>query len=188
MFNVMSKTAATRLAKRLARRLFAIGAFFAAAVIAGCGGGGGVSYDPIVVEQGSIDSVDGYATAVGFGEEAVEQTLDDSDLLDQRAIYFEFDSSVLTEGGEAVAAAHARFVLETDSAVILEGHSDERGTREYNLALAESRAKSVAGVMQAFGVPAGRIRTVSYGEERPAALGHDESAWRLNRRVEIIYP
>ena len=71
--------------------------------------------------------------------------------------------------------------------IILEGHADERGTREYNLALGEDRAKSVGNVLQALGVSLNRIQTVSYGEERPVALGSDESSWSLNRRVEILY-
>jgi peptidoglycan-associated lipoprotein len=70
---------------------------------------------------------------------------------------------------------------------VLEGHADERGTREYNLALAEDRAKSVANMMNALGVDAARIETISYGEERPVAFGHDEAAWKKNRRVEILY-
>ena len=71
--------------------------------------------------------------------------------------------------------------------ITLEGHADERGTREYNLALGERRAKAVSSMMEALGVASSRIQTVSLGEERPVALAHDEEAWQLNRRVEIIY-
>ena len=69
----------------------------------------------------------------------------------------------------------------------MEGHSDERGTREYNLALGERRAISVRQFMSLLGSPGQQLRTISYGEERPAASGHNEEAWALNRRVEIIY-
>jgi peptidoglycan-associated lipoprotein len=70
---------------------------------------------------------------------------------------------------------------------VLEGHADERGTREYNLALGERRANSVSQIFQSLGVPADAIRTISYGEERPVSMGQDEGAWSLNRRVEILY-
>ncbi|MDD5274204.1 MAG: OmpA family protein, partial [Methylovulum sp.] len=71
--------------------------------------------------------------------------------------------------------------------ITLEGHGDERGSREYNIALGEQRAKSVASIMKIQGVSESQISVVSYGEEKPAAFGNDESAWELNRRVEINY-
>jgi len=71
--------------------------------------------------------------------------------------------------------------------IILEGNSDERGSREYNVALGEQRARSVANMMKAQGVSDSQLQTVSYGEEKPAAMGNDESAWEQNRRVEIVY-
>jgi len=71
--------------------------------------------------------------------------------------------------------------------VTLDGHTDERGTREYNLALGDQRAGTVRSFLLAEGVPNGRSRTMSYGEERPLAPDHDESAWALNRRVELVY-
>ncbi len=109
-------------------------------------------------------------------------------LLETRVIHFEYDSSVLTSEGEAVVHAHAQYLVNSGTVgLILEGHADARGTREYNLALGESRAKSVAQVMQALGVSAERIQTISYGEERPIAVQSDENAWGSNRRVEILY-
>ena len=72
-------------------------------------------------------------------------------------------------------------------AVVLEGHADERGTREYNLALGEQRGGVVAELFQGLGVDSSAIRVISYGEERSVALGHDEDAWAMNRRVEILY-
>jgi peptidoglycan-associated lipoprotein len=71
--------------------------------------------------------------------------------------------------------------------VILEGHADERGTREYNLALGERRANAVQQLLVLQGVAQSQIQVISFGEERPVALGHDGEAWRLNRRVEILY-
>ncbi len=171
--------------------------------IAGCGGGAAVN-DQVVVEEQAIHGTAGEAgtaeaSATGLGgdvgtdAEGLEQSgqsdqSNDGDLLARRVIYFEYDSSIMSAEGEAVVQAHARYLNGVSNVrIILEGHADERGTREYNLALAEDRAKSVADVLAALGVGANRIQTVSYGEERPVALGHDDSAWGLNRRVEILY-
>ena len=105
-----------------------------------------------------------------------------------RTIYFEFDSSEVSESGRATIEAHARYLAERSGALItLEGHADERGSREYNIALGERRAEAVRRLMTLLGASDPQIRTISYGEERPAAGGHDESAWGLNRRVEIVY-
>jgi len=109
------------------------------------------------------------------------------DLLSQTRIYFDYDSSMLTAEGQAIAEAHAHFLAGNNVSIVLEGHTDERGTREYNLALGERRAKAVADVFMALGIDPARIETISYGEENPVAEGHDESAWQLNRRVEIRY-
>jgi peptidoglycan-associated lipoprotein len=147
----------------------------------------GVAVDDASMGQGgSVSSsglgADGGTGGTGFGAAG------EGDPLSKRVIYFEFDSSLLSPEGQAIAEAHANYLISNPGvSLVLEGHADERGTREYNLALGEDRAKSVAQFMQVIGVQSGRIRTVSYGEERPVALGHDESAWGLNRRVEILY-
>ena len=165
--------------------------FFAGAVIAGCGGG--TTQGPEVTEITTGTVGDANATGLGGADDTSGQDFEqigsaDADPLDQRVIYFNYDSSILTLKGEAVVRAHAGYLNGApDVQIILEGHADERGTREYNLALAEDRAKSAANLMQALGVGSGRIQTISYGEERPIALGHDESAWGMNRRVEILY-
>lgn len=110
------------------------------------------------------------------------------DMLSQTRIYFAYDSSELDAESQAVAEAHAAFLRDNSSIkAVLEGHADERGTREYNLALGERRAQTVADVFYALGVSGANVEIVSYGEENPVAEGHDDSAWRLNRRVEIRY-
>ncbi len=116
------------------------------------------------------------------------QGVDANDPLGKRVIYFDYDSAELTFDGEAVAQAHGQYLADHPNVFItLEGHADERGTAEYNLALAEDRAKVVSQIMGVYGVALDRIQLVSYGEERPVALSHDEAAWALNRRVEIVY-
>ncbi|NOX77189.1 MAG: peptidoglycan-associated lipoprotein Pal [Gammaproteobacteria bacterium] len=132
--------------------------------------------------------------ATGEGLEAANASfqgdpLDDPDsLLAKRVVYFEFDRSDVSEEFQATVTAHAEYLTShSDASLTLEGHADERGTREYNIALGERRAIAVQRLLTLQGVAASQMRTVSYGEERPAALGHDEEAWRLNRRVEFIY-
>lgn len=106
----------------------------------------------------------------------------------QRVIYFEFDSSEIRAEFVDVIAAHGRFLAGNASIrVRLEGHSDERGTREYNIGLAERRAQTVKRALALQGVQDAQVATVSYGEERPAAAGSDENAYSKNRRVEIVY-
>ena len=108
--------------------------------------------------------------------------------LQERVIYFEYDRSEIQEQYRAVIEAHANFLSQNPQrTVTLEGHADERGSREYNLALGERRAKAVERELTVLGVSASQIRTVSYGEERPISAGHDDSSWSLNRRVELIY-
>lgn len=110
------------------------------------------------------------------------------DLLTKKRVHFTFDSSVVDDENRAIVEAHARYLAANKNIkVVLEGHCDERGTREYNLALGERRAQAVERMFKVLGVSADRIKNVSYGEEKPLAMGHDESAWAQNRRVEIIY-
>ncbi|QKT04313.1 peptidoglycan-associated lipoprotein Pal [Ectothiorhodospiraceae bacterium 2226] len=113
---------------------------------------------------------------------------DPQSLLSERVIYFAFDSSELSEEQRAVLNAHARFLGDhPEVQVVLEGHTDERGSREYNLALGERRAKSVLQYLNLQGVNGAQLDAISFGEERPAVQGSDESAWQYNRRVEILY-
>jgi peptidoglycan-associated lipoprotein len=105
-----------------------------------------------------------------------------------KVIYFMLDSSDVQPDFVPVVLAHAQYLVANPSIhIILEGNSDERGSREYNVALGEQRARSVANIMKAHGVSDSQLQTVSYGEEKPAAMGSDESAWEQNRRVEIVY-
>ncbi len=114
---------------------------------------------------------------------------DPSNPLSQRVVYFGFDSDSIKPGDRDIIIAHAQYLSANSSEkVVLEGHADERGTREYNIALGERRANAVRQLMTLQGVASSQIDVVSFGEERPIAIGHDESAWGQNRRVEILYP
>lgn len=128
--------------------------------------------------------------AVGEGGAYAEPGMQpgDAELLTTTVIYFDFDTANIQPQYSDVLAAHARrLVANPNMSVRLEGHADERGSREYNIGLGERRAQAVRQALMLQGVSSVQITTVSYGEERPAATGSDEEAWALNRRVEIIY-
>ena len=109
-------------------------------------------------------------------------------LLSKRVIYFDFDKSDVKPEYRAIVAAHASYVSAHGSArVTLEGHADERGTREYNLGLGERRGNAISGLLSAGGAMGSQLDTVSYGEERPVCRVSDDSCWSQNRRVEIVY-
>ena len=105
-----------------------------------------------------------------------------------RVIYFAFDNSTVPAAAFETLRAHATYLKSNSNAKLrLEGHADERGTREYNVALGERRAQAVEKFLRVQGVSASQLETVSYGEEKPAAYGHDEMAWAKNRRVQLNY-
>ena len=108
--------------------------------------------------------------------------------LDTKVIFFEYDRSDILPEYRNILAAHARHLASNRHvSVTLEGHGDERGSREYNIALGERRANSIKRYLTVGGVPASQIMTISYGEERPHLRGMGETAWSKNRRVEIVY-
>jgi peptidoglycan-associated lipoprotein len=113
---------------------------------------------------------------------------DPSSPLYRKVVYFDYDTAEIQPEYTGLLRAHAAYLYQTPgAAVTLEGHTDERGTRDYNLALGERRAEAVKRFMVAEGVPPEKLTTLSYGEERPADPGHDEQAWSENRRVELVY-
>lgn len=108
--------------------------------------------------------------------------------LQNRIVYFDFDSSDIKADYNDLITAHARYLSSNPTIhVRLEGNTDERGSREYNIGLGERRAQAVRRALMLQGVTESQITTVSYGEERPAVTGHTEEAWSRNRRVEIVY-
>lgn len=123
----------------------------------------------------------GGSTSGEWGDQGVMQN-------QRRVVYFQLDSSVIDPPFMAVIRDVAHYLLQNPSArVVVEGHCDERGSQEYNMALGQRRAEAVKGVLLAEGVAPDQVETVSYGEERPAEPGHDEMAWAKNRRAELVF-
>jgi peptidoglycan-associated lipoprotein len=160
------------------------------AIMAGCSSKGGPKDGGVAVEDRGT-SADGGAVTSGMGGAATfdSSVLDDPDSpLSRRVIYFEYDSAEITAADMDTLLAHAAVLAAyPGQKIVLEGHTDERGSREYNIALGDRRGQSVQRILELNGVSFDQVGVVSYGEEKPAAEGHSEAAWRLNRRVEIVY-
>ena len=140
---------------------------------------------PEAVDQPEVAVATPMETPMGFQGSPLD---DPESLLSKRVVYFDFDKSDIKDEYRDIIAAHAAYLAEHPSArVTLEGHADERGSREYNMGLGERRAKAVSQFMMLQGASASQIEVISYGEERPVAFGHDEASWALNRRTEIVY-
>jgi len=151
------------------------------------------------VEEGTMNKapvvdttkVEDSATSQGLGDDykySIEALRDADSPLSVRTIYFAFDSTELTPESSESLIEHSRFLaLNPTAKVVLEGHTDERGTRDYNLALGEGRSKSVHEFLTSQGVNMNQLEVISLGEEQPVAPEHNETAWQLNRRVELIY-
>ena len=123
-----------------------------------------------------------------FGKLKSEEIENQEDLRAIRVIYFDYDNATVSSEFRQVLEAHAAYLIDNFAArVVLEGHTDERGTREYNLALGENRALSVKRQLSIMGVRDAQMDLVSFGEERPEMLGQGEEVFSLNRRVELVY-
>jgi peptidoglycan-associated lipoprotein len=129
---------------------------------------------------------DAQATAAAAAARAEQQRLIDAAAAYGNVFYFAYDSSTLTPEAIDALNAHIAVLAMSASKIRLEGHTDERGTREYNLALGERRSNTVRDYMVLNGIDSYRIETISYGEERPLAYGSGESNWAQNRRVELV--
>lgn len=153
----------------------------------GAGGEGG----PEVVEAGSqsqsaavSQGVDGYADFDGSDRDGGMRLVAPHNQI----YHFDFDNSQIKQEDQSSIMAQARYLASHPSAyILLTGNTDERGSREYNIALGERRANRVRAYLKQFGVRPNQVRTVSYGQERPMALGHNEDSYQQNRRVELIY-
>ncbi len=161
-------------------------------LLGGCGTTG-----PTTGEEGAAGAAGGAAGA-GSGAETsaaaaggawTGSPLDDPNSpLYEKVVYFDFDRSEIRPEFLPMLRAHADYLINTPSArLVIEGHCDERGSREYNIALGERRANAVKRFLEAEGVSPLQLETISYGEERPAVPGHNEEAWAKNRRAELVY-
>jgi len=113
---------------------------------------------------------------------------DPKSILSKRSVYFDYDSFVIRDEFKPMLEAHARYLNGNRAArLTLQGHTDERGSREYNIALGQKRADAVKRTLTLQGVQESQIETVSFGKEKPRNLGHDEAGWAENRRVDLLY-
>lgn len=136
-------------------------------------------------DSSSSDDANGNGAGFGTGNGILGQAADGTNVGDR--VFYALDSSVLTSEAQATLDRQAAWLKANSSVnVVVEGHADERGTREYNLALGERRATAAKNYLVSVGVPAARVSTVSYGKERPAVAGSDESAWSQNRRAVTV--
>ena len=160
----------------------------ALAVAVGCSSKGGDASGEGAIDpnagygsnQNGVNGSFGDGSGSGFGSGSDEATL-----RSMTTFYFEYDSSDLKQDAMRALDVHARDLQSNGARVVLEGHADERGTREYNMALGERRAKAVQRYLVLQGVSPAQLEPVSYGEERPNVIGHDENSWSQNRRVEL---
>lgn len=139
---------------------------------------------PAPVDTGSTAPAPAPTTSGLYGPD----DLDTDACLRQRVVYFDFDQDSVKPEFQAIVACHAKYLRDRPSSrITLQGNTDERGSREYNLGLGERRGNAVSSALQANGGSGSQLTVVSYGEERPVATGSNEEAWAQNRRVEIVY-
>jgi peptidoglycan-associated lipoprotein len=166
-----------------------------AAALAGCASGVKLDDVPVDDKAGSSTAVPGGGPGAGGGQSQVKPVqADDASASQQgpanvaRIIYFDYDSYVIKPDFQQLIEAHARFLKSNGKRhIVIEGHTDERGGREYNLALGQRRSEAVRRALGLLGVTDAQVESVSFGKEKPAAQGSDESAWAQNRRAEIAY-
>ena len=163
----------------------AITLLFTAALLVACSGSGTKEDEEAAAAAAAAAAAKSAQDAAAAQVAAEQQRLQEAAAAFGNVFYFEYDSSTLTPAAIDALNAHIAALQGGDSSVRLEGHTDERGTREYNMALGERRANSVRDYMVANGIATYRIETVSYGEERSVAYGSGESNWSQNRRVEL---
>ncbi len=159
----------------------AFGTLVVAFLVAGCA----KKTTPSGAGEGGTTSGSGPEATAG-SESPVGGGSSDASLSSLPKAYFEFNSSNIRDADRPGLTSASGLLKKSKSAVTIEGHCDERGSVEYNLALGERRAQSVKSYLVKLGVDGKRLSTISYGEERPADTGHDEAAWAKNRRAELV--
>lgn len=161
---------------------------FVMAFLAGCASTDTTDEEGMDSDESAAER-DGGVTTGTSGRDGVSSRSGDDEEMEEldTIVYFDFDQATLKPEARALLLAHAERLKDSPADVRLEGHTDERGSREYNMALGERRAKAVRDFLVLQGVRRDDLEVVSYGEERPLAMGSNDSAWAKNRRVEIKY-
>jgi len=134
------------------------------------------------------DAVNSGTTDQAISGTALDPFNPQSVLAQERSVYFEFDSYTVADRYRTTVDTHARYLItKPNQRILIEGHTDERGSTEYNLALGQRRADAVRRTMTLFGVADAQIETISFGREKPRATGSTEADWAENRRADIVY-
>jgi peptidoglycan-associated lipoprotein len=143
---------------------------------------------PAVVDDGNSTRGQNDGGGITVSALEAERQRELARLMQQLVVYFDYDTADILPEFNSLLQAHGQFLAQNPNMQVrLEGHADERGSREYNIGLGERRAQAVRRVLMLQGAGGSQLTTVSYGEERPAQTGSDDEAWRLNRRVELVY-
>ncbi|MDP2240949.1 MAG: peptidoglycan-associated lipoprotein Pal [Burkholderiales bacterium] len=141
---------------------------------------------PAAAQAPKPDSATG--RPLGTSTVAASPLKDPANILSKRSVYFDYDSNLVKDEYKPLITAHARYLTQNRAAQMrVEGNADDRGSREYNLALGQRRAEAVKQMLQLLGAQASQIESVSFGEEKPKATGQDEASWAENRRADIRY-
>ena len=136
----------------------------------------------------SGDRITGVTTGSGAGSGVPAELRDPNSILSKRSVYFDFDSFVVRDEFKPLVEAHAKYLQRNRNAkMTVQGNTDERGSREYNIALGQKRADAVKRMMVLLGATEMQVETVSFGKEKPKNAGHEETAWAENRRDDILY-
>lgn len=159
-------------------------------LLAACSTTGNVAPEAPAAKQPVADTTRPVAAATnGLTAADLAALRDPNNPLSKRSLYFDLDSNIIKSEYTPVVETHGKFLAKKSAVkVTVQGNTDERGSREYNLALGQRRAESVKQALAAYGVPADQVETISYGSEKPVAEGHDEKAWAKNRRADIVSP
>ena len=157
-------------------------------LLAGCAGQDVKDQPKAAVEDRTATQAGADAKSAGQQSVTANPLKDPSNILSKRSVYYDLDKSDVKAEYKPMVEAHSKYLTShKDAKVAVQGNTDERGSREYNIALGNRRADSVKSMMNVYGVPNSQIETVSFGEEKPRATCQDESCWKENRRSDIVY-
>jgi peptidoglycan-associated lipoprotein len=158
-------------------------AMLIASMLAGCHSG--VKLEP---QGGATQGNSTSSQPANVAPLTVDELNNPNSPLAKRSVYFDFDSYTVTSDYQPLLEAHAKYLMaHPNRHVLIQGNTDERGTSEYNLALGEKRSEAVLHDLETLGVPDSQLEAVSFGKEKPVALGHDEASWAQNRRADLVY-